>query len=434
MSNGLLNFFHWIWIHFAALLQTPESIFWKVIFPPVFYGFHGWLATWMAVAALFRPYNPIYIFGFQLPLTPGIFPKRRSKLAQAVAATVTDTLLTASDIKAKAETLVTEQNIYIAIDLFIESVLKEFRDTTKLHRLASDLAELSPALIEHLVVSVIDGVEQGKEKKVAAVTEKIFDQVVLSTRIPLDQANELSSRFLETFLTPGKIRNGFILTLNPQNISSFDESIQAHASGPYRLLARIIGVKRVCYEWRNFLEKEPEEADKIIADLVKRFDLKSQLAIQIANFDLRTMPLQSVNRLKQNVVDFVETFMVAHREDLLQAVKRVEGEAMGTVRNAIIRFNPDSIPPAWLARAKQDLASFAHAYLKRELGELLERAIPALGMYTLIAQKIELFTAQELEKLVVRICEQELKWLKWLGGLIGFLLGLIQIGVNAFVP
>lgn len=372
--------------------------------------------------------------GYRLPWSPGIFPKRRSKLAQAVAATITDTLLTPADIKAKAETLVTESNIYLSIDLFVDSVLKEFRDTTKLHRLASDIAELSPTLLQHLVHSIIDGLEKGKDQKaVAQITGKIFDQVILTMRIPLDQANEIAARLMEAFVTPTKVRNALITLLVPQNISALDESIQVHAGGPYRLLARIIGVKRICYEWRNFLEKEPQEAEKIISDLIKRFGIKDQIAVQIANFDLRAMPLQSVSKLKENIVNFVESFLLTHRDDILESVKRIEVEAMGTVRAAIIRFNTESIPPTWLDRAKQDLASFCHAYLKRELGELLGKAIPALGMYTLIAQKIDMFSSQQLERVVVRICEHELILLKWLGGLIGFMLGLIQIVVNAFV-
>src|SRR5262245_45670266 len=107
------------------LFRDWYTIGFKVIFPPLFYGFHGWLATWMAVWALFHPYEAKFIpyTRIQLPLTPGIFPKRRSKLAQAVAGTVTQTLLTAEDIKAKAEGLVTEHNIYVSIDLFLDTVL-----------------------------------------------------------------------------------------------------------------------------------------------------------------------------------------------------------------------------------------------------------------------------------------------------------------------
>jgi uncharacterized membrane protein YheB (UPF0754 family) len=416
------------------LFGSWQVIFWKVIFPPAAFGFHGWFATWMAIGALFRPYNPIFLFGWQLPLTPGIFPKRRNKLAQAVAATVTDTLLTAADIKAQAETLVTEQNIYISIDMFLDSVLKEFRDTTKLHRLASDIAELSPTVLRTLVESTIDGVERGKDKKVAAITEKIFDQVILTTRIPLEQANELAAYLIEAFVTAEKVRNLLVAVLSPQNINAIDESIQSHAGGPYRILARIIGVKRVCYEWRNFLEKEPDEADRIINDLVKRFGIKDQIALQIANFDMRSMPLQTIARFKEDLVKFVEKFLVEHRTDLLESVKRIEGEAMGTVRSAIIRFNPESVPDVWIKRAKQDLANFAYSYLKRELGVLLEKAIPALGMYSLISRKIEQFSSQQLENLVKRICARELKWLEWFGCGIGLMMGCVQVLINYFIP
>ncbi len=422
--------------HWASLFASQHATFWKVIMPPFLYFAHGYLATWMAVAALFRPYEAWYIpfTKIQLPLTPGIFPKRRAKLAQAVAGTITETLLTPKDIKVQVELLLTEANIHLAIGLFVDSVLKEFRDTTKLHRLASDIAELSPTLMEHFVRSTIESLEHGKDSKVAAITEKVFDQVVLTARISLDQANEFAARILEAFLTPAKIRSSLITLLSPQNISSLDESINAHASTPYKILAKIIGVKRVCYECRNYLEKEPEESEKLIADLTKRFGIRDQLAIQIANFDLSSMPLQSIAKFKANMVSFVESFLVEHKADILLSVRKVEGEAMSAVRQSIVRFNPESIPEVWLERAKNDLSQFTHSYLKRELGELLEKAIPALGMYNLIATKIDLFTAQQLEALVKRICSQELKVLELFGGLIGLMLGFVQIVVNAIAP
>ncbi|MBN8659939.1 MAG: DUF445 family protein [Candidatus Melainabacteria bacterium] len=422
--------------HWAALFQSQEAILWKVVVPPILYFAHGYLATWMAVAALFRPYNAYFIPGtkIQIPLTPGIFPKRRAKLAQAVAGTVTDTLLTPHDIKAQVENLLTEDNIRLTIGLLVDSVLKEFRDTTKLHRLASDIAELSPTLLEHFVTSSIESLQAGTDKKVATVCEKVFDQVVLTTRISLEQANEFASRILEAFATPPKVRAAMISILSPSNISSLEESISAHASGPYKLLAKIIGVKRVCYEWRNFLEKEPEEADKIIADMTKRFGIKDQLALQIANFELRSLPLQTVNKFKANMVMFVETFLVEHKDDIVAAVRKIEGEAMSSVRQAIVGFNPEDIPEAWLERAKQDLSQFLLSYLKRELGELLEQAIPKLGMYNVIAQKIDLFSAQQLENLIKKICKQELQALEWFGGFIGLGLGFFQIVVNAIAP
>lgn len=424
---------HW---HFATLFSSGDAIFWKVFVPPVLYGAHGFLATWMAVWALFHPYQAYFFPGtkIQIPLTPGIFPKRRSKLAQAVAATVTDTLLTPADMKEKAETLLTENNIYLSIDLFIEAVLTEFRDTAKLHRLASDIAELSPTLLHHLLESTIDSIQSGKDRRFAAIVEKIFDQVILSARISLPQAQGMSAFLMETLITPVKIRNSLLALLTPQNISAVDDSIQAHAGTAYKILARLIGVKRVCYECRNFLEKEVDESHRVIGELIKRFELEEQVAWQISNFDLRSLPLQTISRCKENLVLFVESFLLNYRSDLLQAVSKIETEAMASVRAAIIYFNPASIPSHWVERVKRDLANFAYLYLKRELGVLLEKAIPALGMYSLIAHKIDLFTAKQIEDVVKRICKQELFWLEIFGGIIGVLLGFLQIVVNALSP
>jgi uncharacterized membrane protein YheB (UPF0754 family) len=402
----------------------------------LFYAFHGWIATKMAIWALFHPYNAWRIPGTNwiVPGTPGIFPKRRDKLARAVASTVTETLLTSEDIKLQAETLVTEENIHIATDALVESILAQFRDTTNLHKLAASLADISPTLLEHLVWSVIDGIKKGNTQRVATVTEKIFDQLVLSVRITDEQAAFLSKRLMEVVITPDRIRRLSIALLNENNVDAIDESIEAHAGLVYRIAARVIGVRRVCRQWRSFFEQEPIAAEEFIIDLIERFRLKEQLAQQIANLDLRAMPLQAITNLRRDMVDYISSFLVENSDAILSTVRKIEAEARGTVASAIIRFNPEALPSPWLARLKDDLALFAHQYLKRELGILLERALPRLGMYGLITRKIDLFTPQQLEKLIYSLCEQELKWLAILGGIIGAWLGLIQIGVNVAFP
>jgi uncharacterized membrane protein YheB (UPF0754 family) len=388
----------------------------------------------MAIALLFHPYEAWY-FPFtkwQLPMTPGIFPKRRPKLAQAVASTVTDTLLTTADIKAQVETLLTEENIYASINGVITAVLTEFRDTTKLHRLANEISELSPALLEQFVVAIIEGVEQGRHKNIAIITEKIFDQLVMNVRVSRHQADEAAAWIMDSVITPANVRVELIRMLSPQNIQSLEDSINRHASGPYKILARIIGVKRVCYEWRNFLEKEPEQADKIVTDLLKHFHMEEQIADRIAAFDLRSMPLQTIAKIRQQSISIVEEFLVTHKEAIVSAVQNLGGPAVNTVQSVIIRFNPESIQGDWLERTKKNIAQFCYGYLKQELGGLLERAIPKIGVYGIISRKIELFTPQQLESVVKRICKNELRYLELLGAAIGLAMGCIQTSLNYF--
>lgn len=58
----------------------------------------GYITNFIAVKMLFHPYNPIKIFGFTLPFTPGIIPKRKPKLAGAIGKAVGDKLFTGDDL------------------------------------------------------------------------------------------------------------------------------------------------------------------------------------------------------------------------------------------------------------------------------------------------------------------------------------------------
>ena len=61
----------------------------------------------------------------------------------------------------------------------------------------------------------------------------------------------------------------------------------------------------------------------------------------------------------------------------------------------------------------------------------MEQAIPKLGVHGLIVSKIDLFSPKQLEDLVKRICKNELKALEYFGGVIGAVMGIVQILINA---
>ncbi|NCT39427.1 DUF445 family protein [Bacillus sp. EB93] len=54
----------------------------------------GGFTNLLAIRMLFRPYKPIHIFGKQLPLTPGLIPKRQDELAKQLGKLVVDHLIT----------------------------------------------------------------------------------------------------------------------------------------------------------------------------------------------------------------------------------------------------------------------------------------------------------------------------------------------------
>jgi uncharacterized membrane protein YheB (UPF0754 family) len=54
---------------------------------------HGYGAAWLAVKMLFRPRHPIYLFGWRLPLTPGMLPKERVHFIEALSTVIAERLL-----------------------------------------------------------------------------------------------------------------------------------------------------------------------------------------------------------------------------------------------------------------------------------------------------------------------------------------------------
>ena len=71
----------------------------QMIVTPLIGAAIGYLTNEIAVKMLFRPLKPIKIAGHTLPLTPGIIPRSKDRIAKSVAISVSDSLLTADMIK-----------------------------------------------------------------------------------------------------------------------------------------------------------------------------------------------------------------------------------------------------------------------------------------------------------------------------------------------
>ena len=74
-----------------------EALLW--IIPPLAGAIIGYVTNAIAIKMLFRPLNPVRIFGWRLPFTPGILPRQRHKLAVSIGGMVERELLTPAIIR-----------------------------------------------------------------------------------------------------------------------------------------------------------------------------------------------------------------------------------------------------------------------------------------------------------------------------------------------
>ena len=60
---------------------------------PISGGIIGYFTNWLAIKMMFRPHQPKYLFGVKLPFTPGLIPKERGRIAEAVGNSISENLM-----------------------------------------------------------------------------------------------------------------------------------------------------------------------------------------------------------------------------------------------------------------------------------------------------------------------------------------------------
>jgi uncharacterized membrane protein YheB (UPF0754 family) len=95
------------------------------IAPPLIGAFIGYLTNRIAIRMLFRPLRAWYIFGFKVPMTPGVIPGKRKDLAVNIGDMVGGHLLTGRDVGTALSRESFQEHLHTLLDGRIESVLEK---------------------------------------------------------------------------------------------------------------------------------------------------------------------------------------------------------------------------------------------------------------------------------------------------------------------
>lgn len=60
---------------------------------PLTGGIIGYFTNWLAIKMMFRPHQPKHLFGIKIPFTPGLIPKERGRIAEAVGSSISENLM-----------------------------------------------------------------------------------------------------------------------------------------------------------------------------------------------------------------------------------------------------------------------------------------------------------------------------------------------------
>lgn len=354
----------------------------------------GFGTNLLAIIMLFRPWKPWKVFGFKVPLTPGLIPKRQADIAEKLGEVVEQHLLTEAGIVAALRRpewipevrsrLVGEAGVFLAANPTPRDLYRT-------------LTNLSPEAADERIKSWVSDLSR----------QQIF---------PLLEARPLKA------LIPASIQqevNKYIINLADIVLEKGQAWIDTPAVRSY--LATFIQEQLM---GRGMLGKMASmflQEDRIVNEIVPL--LQNSLNSPSTSILLQNKLREEWERLLEQPVT-----------DILAELKQPENEGDST--NALILLIAEILEKLfsvnvyqkwaanrtqiekWIDRVLQGIQLSADKWVKPILG--------SLPVGKIVEQEIAAFPVQKLEKITVDVVRKELSMITWLGALLGGLIGLIQ--------
>ncbi len=378
---------------------------------------------------LFRPYKAIYVGKRKLPFTPGLIPSNQERLAQKVSDTIMGSLLTPGELQKLAQRLLATERIEEAILWLLKLALDQVRSDRE-QKTAKILANILHDLFSQSLPRLLKVLAR-KDDFLEAQTNQIFEQILLNFQLKDDQAKKFSDWLLGSVLPADTIRRAMIDFLSDRNIKIIDEGFREKTSGTYWVVANLFGLRNSLIRLRSFCLDEPEISNARLEELTYSLQIRDRIKNWLRNLSLQNLPVSTVRQLRKTVQEAVRNYIREEGGDVIVRLgDSVEWENLAALILKRLQSSPtvnDS-----LEIISQELALVLERYLEKDLEKLVTQAIPILSIDRVIIERISATTPEELETAVQGIVKNELQAIVNLGGVLGFIVGLLQTVILFF--
>ncbi len=399
------------------------------ISPPILGGLIGYYTNDIAIKMLFRPYKAVYIFGRKVPFTPGLIPSNQERLGQNIANAIMKSLLTPEELQNLARKLLEPERLQGGIlwllRLLIDQIKgdKNTRSTAILAGILRDLlGESLPRLLKVL---------SRQETFLETQINQIFDRVLLEFKISEEQSTRLADWLIEVVLPPDALRQIVVDFLTDRTIQTIDESFREKTSGTYWVVANLFGLKNTLTRLRTFCLDEKEATNKRLEELIKDLKMRDRIKGLLQNLSLQNLPVGTVRQLRKTIRDTVRQYLQNSGSDLLKELTQsADWERISIV--LLSRLSSSPVVNTSLEVVARDLALILEKYLTQDLERIVAQAIPILSIDQVIVERVKSTSPAELEDAIEGIVRNELQAIVSLGGILGFFVGLFQVGFLFF--
>ncbi|MEP0758840.1 DUF445 family protein [Trichocoleus sp. DQ-A2] len=372
---------------------------------------------------LFRPYRTLYIGGRRVPFTPGLIPRNQERLANRVSDTIMGSLLTPEELQNLARRLLHTERVQGAILWLLRLALEQVKPDAE-QKTAKIMAGILRDLLGESFPRLLKVLAR-REDFLEVQLNQIFDKVLLEFQLSDDQAKKLSDWILQVVLPPDIVRQALIDFLTDRNIQVIDEGFRAKTSGTYWVVANLFGLRNTLTRLRTFCLDEKEETNQRITELILSLGMRERLQEWLQNLSLQNLPVSTVRQLRKTMRDSVRSYIQERGADLLQGLSdSVDWENIAKLILGRLRTSP--AVNASLEVVSKELALILERYLEEDLEKIVAQVIPILSIDQVIIDRVKGTSAAELEMAIQGIVKSELQAIVNLGGILGFVVGLLQ--------
>ena len=396
---------------------------WIFVLPPVAGSIIGYFTNDIAIKMLFRPYKAIYIGKRKLPFTPGLIPSNQERLAQKVSDTIMGSLLTPTELQKIAQKLLKIERVQGAILWMLKLALDQLQSDRE-QKTGKILANILRDLFSQSLPRLIRVLAR-KEDFLENQINQIFDQILLDFQLKDAQAKQFSDWLLGVVLPPDVIRLALIDFLSDRNIQIIDEGFREKTSGTYWVVANLFGLRNSLVRLRSFCLDEKKITNARLEELSFSLQIRDRIKDWLQNLSLQNLPVSTVRQLRKTVREAVRNYVQERGAEVIQAL----GDSVEWENIAILILNRLRASPTVndsLEVISQELALVLDRYLEKDLEKLVAQAIPILSIDQVIIDRVSATSPEDLETAVQGIVKSELQAIVNLGGLLGFIVGLLQ--------
>jgi uncharacterized membrane protein YheB (UPF0754 family) len=391
--------------------------------PPVLGGIIGYFTNDIAIKMLFRPYRAIYIAGRRVPFTPGLIPRNQERLALNISKTIMGSLLTPHELQNLARRLLQTERVQGAILWLLQMAIEQIK-TDKNEKSAKIVAGILRDLLGESLPRLLKVLAR-REDFLEAQINQIFDQILLEFQLSEEQATRLADWLLQAVLPPDVLRQTIVDFLTDRTIQIIDEGFREKTSGTYWVVANLFGLRNTLTRLRTFCLDEKEATNTRLQELTQDLQMRDRIRKLLQNLSLQNLPMGTVRQLRKTTRESVRHYLQDSGSDFLQGLTdSVDWENIAVV--LLNRLSTSPVVSTSLEVMSQELALILDKYLEKDLEVIVAQVIPILSIDQVIVDRVKSTSPADLEAAIEGIVKNELQAIVTLGGVLGFVIGLLQ--------